>query len=97
MGGAWNRRPETEWQPIETAMTNWNGYPPDPSRDGWHWLGFPGPHPAYWRATSGRWEHGGVMFGATCPPNYISGPEFNPRIRYLGECPIPDPVDGGRG
>lgn len=39
-------------------MTEWNGLPVNPERDGWHWLDtIYGQQACYWTAASQCWEH----------------------------------------
>lgn len=75
-------------------MTQWNGCPPDPSVDGWHWLRHGGLCPAEWIAADRKWYQGGICCGGSCTPEQLLSPHFAEGVQYLGPCPTPPPRGG---
>lgn len=64
-----------------TTTPAWNGYPLNPTVDGWHWresLKFGCPVPRKWHADMGRWE---TTDGGLRAPHEVA-----PIWRYLGPC-----------
>lgn len=62
--------------------TTWDGRPPNPERDGWHWLREPAsyaePEPVKWCADPGVWRGKGSAKDAA-----------RMGVIYLGECKLP--------
>jgi hypothetical protein len=66
----------------EKQTTDWNGLPPDPQRDGWHWLSSPyadTPEPTLWDADQQQWHYAGW-----CVPEYV-----RQNAVYVAPCPWP--------
>lgn len=73
-------------------MTAWDGLPPNPERDGWHWLGA-GPayaSPAHWDATRQIWTQGGLCCGGSMTPEHAASKHYEPMVQWLAVCPLPE-------
>ena len=70
----------------------WNGYPPDPTKAGWHWLLFGKLTPAFWDVETGQWMQGGLMCGGAGGPDFIAGKHFIGGVQYVGPCVMPTNV-----
>jgi hypothetical protein len=65
-------------------MSDWDGRPPNPERDGWHWLGDDrNPQPVLWLAEFASWTDGTMH-----SPQSVVGLGFC----YIGPCLLPSEV-----
>ena len=78
------------------ANTPWNGYPPDPTVDGWHWLRHGELSPAYWQADIKAWSQGGLVCGGSADPAYLASDVFQGGVQYVGPCLMPAPYGDER-
>jgi hypothetical protein len=69
----------------------WDGYPPDRSRDGWHWLAQATcePCPAFWCSQKQEWQQGGLLCGGAAPPSFLTSRHFVGGVNWIGVCPEP--------
>jgi hypothetical protein len=57
----------------------WNGLPPDPTQDGWHWLRYSGrPFLWHWNAIDNRWA-------TDFEPSFVAE-----HFAYVAPCPYPE-------
>lgn len=82
---------------TESRTVLWNGIPPKPDRDGWHWIGpCTNPFPAEWKASArtwvwvnGRWVVSSQRDGVVLARVVAEDP--NAWV-YHGSCPAPKPL-----
>lgn len=68
----------------------WDGYPPDRTKDGWHWLGqkddLYNRHPTHWSAERQIWTQGGLCCGGSAFPSQMTQ-GYAPPVRWFGHLP----------